>query len=161
VIARGEFRVIADMAMRILGQDGGRTERLDSILLAASGGLCFDVLHQGHYTSLSLLLGQPLPARERIESQDLPGGVLETVKVLPAAAGCILLDAVEPGNRCHANLRRTCGGRRRKRLGKIRRRSAAIVFSSLTGDLPGYPLQGTLARVNRLYQDAWYSNATP
>jgi hypothetical protein len=43
-----------------------------------------------------LLLGQALPAGERIEGQDLPGGVLETAEVLPAAAGGVLLGSANP-----------------------------------------------------------------
>jgi hypothetical protein len=44
-----------------------------------------------------LLLGQVLPARERIEDQSLPSGVVETAEVFPAATGGVLLSPVEPG----------------------------------------------------------------
>lgn len=71
--------------MRVLSQNRGWPERLDATL-SASGGLRFNVLHQGRYPSLSLLLVQALPARERIEGKDLPGGVLEAMGVLPVPA---------------------------------------------------------------------------
>ena len=69
---------------------------LTPVLLAASCGFRFDVGHQSRRAPLSLLLGQILPAGEGIEGQDLPGGVLETAEVFPAAASGILLGAVEP-----------------------------------------------------------------
>jgi len=105
------------LAVWILGQDGGRPERLDACLLPASGGFRFDVGHQSRRTPLSLLLGRILPARERIEGQDLPGGVLETAEVLPTAASCILLGVVEDPN---DDLVQGQAGRNRRRLWSAR-----------------------------------------
>jgi len=74
------------LPMGALGQDGGRTRRLDAGPLAVSGGFGFDLLDQGSDELPPLLLGQMPPARERIEDQGLPTGVLETAEVFPAAS---------------------------------------------------------------------------
>jgi hypothetical protein len=81
---------------RVLGQDGGRTQRLDARPPSSGGGFGLDVLHQRRDTGAPLLFRQVFPAGQRIELQHLPSRVLETVKLLPAAAGRVLLGAVEP-----------------------------------------------------------------
>ncbi len=60
------------------------------------GGFRVDLRHQHGGPSLPLLQGQVLPAGKGGELQGLAGRVLEGADVLPAAAGAVLLGAVEP-----------------------------------------------------------------
>jgi hypothetical protein len=84
------------LALGILAQDGGGSERLDSGALSMDGGFPLDLRHQRGGLLLSLLRREVLPAGKRIELQGFAGRILEAADIFPATAGPVLLGAIEP-----------------------------------------------------------------
>jgi hypothetical protein len=84
------------LAERILGEDGGAPEGFGTRAVTIGGGLSLELRRHRGDKLLALLGRQVLQARERIEFQGLAGGILEAAEVFAAAAGEVLLGAVEP-----------------------------------------------------------------
>ena len=93
---RGRLLGLERPPKRILGEDCGRSSWTNACALSSHGGFGFDIRHQGCGPLTPLLLGQMLPAGERIELQHLPSRVLESIEGLSSPASRVLLRAVEP-----------------------------------------------------------------
>lgn len=84
---RGRGLGLLRLLVRILGQDGGWTQRSGSRLLSSHGGFELDVINEGRDSPAPLRFRQMLPAWKRIELQGFPRGEMERIKFLPSTTG--------------------------------------------------------------------------
>ena len=87
---------LAGPTLGTLGQNLRRAKRLNPGALFSGGRFRLDLRHQRGDLLLPLLRRQVLPAGKRIESQSFAARILEAAEIFPAAAGEVLLSAVEP-----------------------------------------------------------------
>jgi hypothetical protein len=84
------------LAVRVLRQDRRTAEGLSFFFLLLGTRLLFDLSEKRGDALATEIVRQTAPAGERIEREDLEGGIGEAIEILCPAPGGVLLSAIEP-----------------------------------------------------------------